>query len=523
MGMQNIVSVWVLGDQLLLRHAAIEEAVERVGQDDVRVVFIESIARIRQLPYQKKKLVLLLSAMRHYAEQLRAQGYTVDYIHANSFGEGLQQHVRRHRSQALMTMAASEYDTRKWQQEELEQVVGVPVTVVRGSQFLVDDYNPIPHPQPGKRYVMENFYRDMRRHFGVLLEGDGTPVGGQWNYDKLNRESLPASFDAPAPPAFEPDEITREVIELIDEHEDGIGSASDFALPVTHEQAQALFDDFLSHRLADFGPYEDAMSTRESGLYHSQVSAYMNIGLLDPLEMIQAAEGVYRNGAASINSVEGFVRQVLGWREYMYWQYWQQMPDLRTANGWQGTRKMPLMFWNGRTEMNCIRHVAQRVLATGYNNHIERLMVVCNFCLLAGIIPAEVAEWFLSCYFDAYDWVVLPNVVGMGMNSDGGYTATKPYIASANYINKMSDYCSDCHFSPKQRTGPNACPFNFLYWNFLIKNEQKLRANPRLGPNVLSLRHIREGERTMITEEAQAFLNELEYYGAEDPQVRENV
>ena len=519
---KRIVSVWVLGDQLLLRHAALEEAVERVGREHVRVVFVESIERIRQLPYQKKKLVLLLSAMRHYAERLREQGYIVDYVHTDSFGEGLQQHVRRQQAQALITMAASEYDTRQWQQEELEKVVGVPVTVVRGSQFLVEQYNPIPQPQPGKRYVLENFYRSMRKHFGVLLEGDGSPVGGQWNYDKLNRESLPEKFDAPEPPTFEPDAITREVIALIEEGERGVGSASDFALPVTHEQAQALFDDFIANRLAAFGPYEDAMSTRESGLYHSQASAYMNIGLLDPMDMILAAEGAYRNGQASINSVEGFVRQVMGWREYMYWQYWQQMPGLRTANGWQGTRKMPLMFWTGQTKMNCISHVAGRVLETGYNNHIERLMVVCNFCLLAGIIPAEVAEWFLACYFDAYDWVVLPNVVGMGMNSDGGYTATKPYIASANYINKMSNYCTECHFSPKLRTGSGACPYNFLYWNFLIQNEEKLRANPRLGPNVLSLRHVKDGERAVITQEAQTFLNQLEYYSA-DSQVRDDV
>ncbi len=512
---KKIVSVWVLGDQLLPRHAALEEAVERVGRENVRVVFVESIERIRQLPYQKKKLVLLLSAMRHYAERLREQGYTVDYVHADGFGEGLKQHVEREQSQALITMAASEYDTRQWQQEELEKELGVPVTIVHGSQFLVEQYNPIPNPQPGKRYVMENFYRAMRKHFGILLEGDGSPVGGQWNYDKLNRESLPEAFDAPEPPAFEPDAITREVMALIEESEHGVGSTSNFALPVTHEQAQTLFDAFITNRLAEFGPYEDAMSTRESGLYHSQASAYMNIGLLDPMDMIQAAEGAYRNGQVSINSVEGFVRQIMGWREYMYWQYWQQMPGLRTANGWHGTRKMPLMFWTGKTEMNCISHVAGRVLESGYNNHIERLMVVCNFCLLAGIIPAEVAEWFLACYFDAYDWVVLPNVVGMGMNSDGGYTATKPYIASANYINRMSDYCEGCRFSPRQRTGPGACPYNFLYWNFLIKNEEKLRANPRLGPNVLSLRHVKDGERAVIEQEAQTFLDELEYYSAD--------
>ena len=339
------VSVWVLGDQLLLRHPAIEAAEEQVGRAHVRVVMIESVERMRQMPYQKKKLVVLLSAMRHYAAYLRAAGYTVDYLYSDSFGVGLQQHVKQQKSQALLTMAASEYDTRIWQQQKLEETLGIPVTVLASSQFLVDEHNPIPNPQPGKRYVMENFYRDMRRHFGVLLEGDGSPCGGQWNFDKLNREALPERSDLPEPVLFEPDAITREVMALIGQNEKGVGSADDFALAVTHEQAQQAFDAFINDRLANFGPYEDAMSTRESALYHAQASIYINIGLLDPMEMIQAAEVAYRNGQAPIQSVEGFVRQVLGWREYMYWQSWQQMPDMRSANSWHGTRHMPLMFW----------------------------------------------------------------------------------------------------------------------------------------------------------------------------------
>jgi deoxyribodipyrimidine photolyase-related protein len=217
-------------------------------------------------------------------------------------------------------------------------------------------------------------------------------------------------------------------------------------------------------------------------------------------------------GAAAINSVEGFVRQVLGWREYIERQYWRQMPGLRTANAWGATRPMPGMFWDGRTEMACIRRVVGRVIETGYSHHIERLMIVCNFCLLAGIDPGAVAEWFLAFYIDAYEWVVLPNVIGMGLNADGGRTATKPYIASANYINKMSDYCRGCRYDPARRTGPDACPYNFLYWSFLIEHEAMLRANPRLGPAVLGLARIGGTERQDLREQAARFLERLAYY-----------
>ncbi len=518
---QNIVSVWILGDQLLQKHPAIVVAEEAHGRENVRVVLIESTERIGLLPYQRKKIVLLLSAMRHYVEELRTAGYAVDYIRATGFIAGLHQHLKKHKSEQLFVMAASEYDTRHMQQQELAQLLDLPVQVLPNTQFLVEQYNPNPHPQSGKHYIMETFYRDMRRHFHLLLEEDGTPIGGKWNYDEMNREPLPRQFEVPPPPGFEPDKMTLEVMQQVADAEHGIGSAEGFDLAVTREGAQKALDDFIALRLHDFGPYEDAMSTKESALYHSQLSPYMNIGLLESLDIVHAAEAAYHRGHASLNSVEGFIRQVIGWREFMYWQYWQQMPDLRTSNTWHAKRPMPLMFWNGQTKMNCINHVSNRVLDTGYSNHIERLMIVCNFCLLAGVDPAAVAEWFLACYFDAYGWVVLPNVIGMGMNGDGGRIATKPYIASANYIHKMSDYCESCHYSPKQRTGPNACPYNYLYWNFLIENEAKLRANPRSGQNVLGLRHINGAQRETIQEEATQFLTALAYYEP-DPEETKN-
>ncbi|GCE08066.1 cryptochrome/photolyase family protein [Dictyobacter aurantiacus] len=513
---KQVVSVWIPGDQLLLDHPALREAEKDYPREDIYVVLIESRERICQLPYQRKKIVLLLSAMRHYAERLRVRGYQVELLRSDSFISGLLDHVRRQQPVRLLTMAASEYDTRQLQQKRLAAELGVSVAVLPNSQFLIEFYNPIPRPQPGKRYVMEHFYHAMRRHYGILLDDNGEPTGGQWNYDKLNRQGLPAHLHVPAIPTFQPDAITRDVIGLVESMDHGVGSARDFDLAVTHEQAQHLLKTFIAERLTDFGPYEDAMSSQSSSLYHSQLSPYINIGLLDPLDAVQAAEVAYYQHRAPIQSVEGFVRQILGWREFMYWQYWQQMPGLRHANSWHGHRRMPQMFWDGLTDMKCVQHIARRVLDTGYSNHIERLMVICNFCLLSGIDPYEVSNWFLSCYVDAYDWVVLPNVVGMGMNSDDGYTATKPYIASANYINKMSDYCNGCRYSCKQRSGPDACPFNVLYWNFLIEHEQTLRSNPRMGPSVLGLRHLDLQERKEITEDARQFLSHLAYYPATD-------
>ncbi|GHO48208.1 cryptochrome/photolyase family protein [Ktedonospora formicarum] len=505
------VSVWILGDQLLENHPALQAAEREHGREQVHIVMIESDERIHQLPYQRQKLVLLLSAMRHYADELRSSGYEVDYICTSSFADGLKQHLKQRHSTHLYTMAASEYDARTIQEKHLESAIGVPTTLLPNSQFLVEQFNP--HPETGsKHYIMENFYRQMRKHFNVLMDGPDEPAGGKWNYDAMNREPLPKKLDFPEKPSYKPDKITNEVIKLVEGMRHGVGNIQNFDLAVTRENANDALERFVNERLREFGPYEDAMSSQESELFHSQLSLYVNIGLLDPMDMIRQAEKAYNDGSVPLNSAEGFIRQILGWREYMYWQYWQLMPDLKTTNTWGGKRAMPLMFWNGETEMNCVSHVSKRVLETGYSNHIERLMIVCNFCLLAGIRPYDVAEWFLACYFDAYDWVVLPNVIGMGLNADGGRIATKPYISSANYINKMSNYCSECHYSPKERTGEKACPYNLLYWDFLAQNEELLRSNPRLGPNVLGLRNISEQERKAIHQQAVAFLDHLKYY-----------
>ncbi len=514
MASNEIYSIWILGDQLLANHSALEAAASEVGIQHCRVALIQSTYSLKHRPYHKRKLVLLLSAMRHYQRLLESRGFEVDYINAPSFLSGLQKHISVHNPSRLLTMASADYKVRQFQQS-LHTHFELGVQVVENKQFLVEQFNPIPEPEQDKRYVMEYFYRDMRKHFDILMTPEDEPEGGEWNFDKLNRERLPKDVNIPAQPMFEIDDITQMVIDEVATHGYGVGSLEKFNLAVTHEQAQQALDLFIEERLENFGPYEDAMAERDATLFHSVLSPYLNIGLLEPLAAVKAVEKAYYENRAPINSVEGFIRQVLGWREFMYWQYWRQMPQMIEKNQWQANRPMPDMFWSGDTNMHCIQQVYEHADKLGYAHHIERLMIVTNYCTLAGIDPQAVVDWFKAYFIDAYDWVMQPNVVGMGLNADGGIVATKPYISSANYINKMSDYCGSCALNRKARTGEDACPFNFLYWNFLIAHEETLRENPRLGRNVLGLRHLDEDERVAVQAQAAAYLDNLAYYETE--------
>lgn len=508
MEQSKTISIWVLGDQLMDTHPALAYANENFPEAIVKIVMVEAWGRAKWLPYHKQKIVLLFSAMRHYAELLQERGIYVDYVTCDTISDGLKQHIEQHRPNTFVTMAASNYRGRRFQRR-LSDHFDCDVILIENQQFLTSQHNPYPQPEPNKRYVMEYFYRDMRHAFNILME-NGEPVGGQWNFDKDNRKPLPKNHVLPDDTTFERDHITDQVIREVEAAGIGIGNVRKFNYAVTHEQATQALRGFVEHRLAEFGPYEDAMTVRQGQLFHSVLSPYLNIGLLTPMQTIKVVIEAYDNGKAPVQSVEGFVRQVLGWREYMYWQYWRLMPALADQNAWQAERDVPQMFWDGDTSMNCINHITERLLETAYTHHIERLMVISNFFLLADVNPRDATTWFKSMFIDAYDWVMQPNVIGMGMNADDGQIATKPYIASANYINKMSDYCKSCHFDHRKRTGEDACPFNFLYWNFLITHEDRLRANPRAGRNVLGLRHLDEDEKRRVTEQAKSFLDSLE-------------
>lgn len=503
----STITVWILGDQLLRTHPAIEFARESYGEDQIQVLLIESAQRLNRQLYQRKKLVLLISAMRHYAEALRSNGLNVDHRASKNFLAALREHTHQHKPERFITMASSSYAGREFQ-KRLEGALRTPVEVLPNTQFLIGRHNPIPTPEPDKSYVMEYFYRDMRRHFDVLMEGE-EPAGGEWNYDEANRKRLPKEIEPPEPIHFEPDEITLKVMKEISAYESGLGVVDDFTYAVDHEGARRAFEDFLKHRLDHFGPYEDALTRRSHAVFHSVLSPYLNIGLLEPFVLIERVEALYRSGEVRIESAEGFIRQIMGWREFMYGQYWRQMPGMLDQNAWDAEAPVPDFFWNGDTDLACLAYTLKRAVETGYNHHIERLMVISNFFMLTGVNPRAANDWFLSMYIDAYDWVMPPNVIGMGLNADGGLTATKPYIASANYINKMGDFCSGCAFNHKQRHGERACPFNFLYWNFILKHEERLRSNPRTARNVFGLRYLDEDDREQIQLDAKVFIEGL--------------
>lgn len=518
-----VVAAWILNDQLLdpASHPVLIEALRQADGDRSRICafIIESHRHFSALPYHKKRLALIISAGRHYAEELKKAGWKAECLSAESYRAGLRDHWREHRWHRLVTMEAVEKATALLQKKLAENSKSVPFEIIPNQQFY---WPKTEFARPtAKNVILETFYRSLRKKFQLLMNPDNTPVGGQWNFDADNRKPIPKSIEIPGTPAFESDRMTLDSIEEVNtKYKDHVGTTDNFDMPVTRAQVQLAFQEFLQNRLPLFGPYEDAMSSRSGTLWHSVMSPAMNLGMIDALEMCRAAEAQYQQSNAPLNSVEGFIRQIIGWREYMHWQY-TRAPELRTQNSWNHHRPIPQFWWDGRTEMQCLHSIITRLLESGYNHHIERLMVLCNFAMLAGIDPEAVANWFLTMYVDSHDWVVLPNVIGMGLNADGGRIATKPYIASASYINKMSDHCGGCKFDPKSRTGPDACPFNTLYWNFLIQNEKTLRSNPRMGPNVLGLKHISEDQRREIQNDANQFLNNIQpydsiYYEPED-------
>jgi deoxyribodipyrimidine photolyase-related protein len=504
-------TVWILGDQLSHRWP---EWLAREGLDptNTRLLFIESAAKIRSRPWHKHKLILVLSAMRHFAQAMRDAGWQVDYRKAATFEAGLRAHVAEHAPERIVVMQPNTWQGLAFIEKLRTDRTPISQFSIFNSQFFLAKSEDL---GTSKSPLMETFYRKMRRRTGYLMDGD-RPIGGKWNFDDENRRPPPRAWrtsHSPLPipdvPVFAPDAITREVIAEVAQVETAWGALDGFALPVTRKDALAFFTDFIAHRLPDFGPYEDAMVRGQPVLFHSMLSPLLNIGLLERDELCAAAERAYREGRAPLNSVEGFIRQLIGWREFIYACYWREMPGLREMNALNATRPLPKFYWDGQTEMACLRECVQGVWSRGYTHHIQRLMVLCNFALIAGIRPQEVNEWFFATYVDAYDWVVTPNVVGMGTYGDGGIVGTKPYAASANYIHKMSTYCEGCRYDPKQRLGERACPFNALYWDFVARNADVLSANPRTSMPVMALRKMKADEVAALRAQAKRFLDSL--------------
>lgn len=359
---------------------------------------------------------------------------------------------------------------------------------------------------------MEYFYRDMRRKTGYLMDGDD-PEGGEWNYDDENREALPDDIDLPEITAFDPDEITKEVMELVrKEYGSHFGKLESFQYAVTREQALQLLDEFIEQRLDLFGPYEDAMATGKDHLFHTNLSLYINNGLLMPEEVCDRAVEAYQKGDARLNSVEGLVRQIIGWREFVHIYYEAMMPEVRETNYFNFDKPLPEFFWSGETDMHCLSESLRPIIEQGYSHHIQRLMVLSNFSNLTQSDPRELNRWFWFAYVDAYEWVVLPNVLGMSTYADGGVLASKPYVSSGNYITKMSDYCSDCKYSVSKKTGEGACPFNYLYWHFVDQQRKGFEDNGRAGFMVNMYEKKSDEDKEAIRESSEQFLNQLERY-----------
>jgi deoxyribodipyrimidine photolyase-related protein len=501
---------FILGDQLSISLATLRDL--NKAEDVILMAEVGGESTI--VGFHKQKLVLIYSAMRHFAQELRDQGIRVDYVKLDEpgntqslLGELKRACQRHHPDQVVVTEPGAwrvRNDMNTWSDE-----MGCPVEIREDTRFLANHQRFREWAETRNELRMEFFYREMRRSTGLLMT-NGRPEGGQWNYDADNREPLPEERLVPARLRFEPDETTQTVIDLVRErYGNNFGDLEPFGWAVTRDDALEALDHFIAECLPNFGRYQDAMHSGEPFLFHAILSPYLNLGLLLPDEVCAAAERAFYDGSAPLNAVEGFIRQILGWREYIRGIYWLRMPEYAATNALGAKRDLPWFYWSGETPMNCM---AQAIAATrqhAYAHHIQRLMVTGNFALLAGITPAQVEEWYLAVYIDAYDWVELPNTHGMVMFADGGLMASKPYAASGAYINRMSDYCKPCRFKPTVKTGPDACPFNYLYWNFLIENRTVLGSNQRLRMPYRTLDRMEPTHQQQIMRDARAFLHGL--------------
>ena len=501
----------ILGDQLT---AGLSSLRDLDPQRDV-VLMVEAMAEATYVRHHRKKIAFILSAMRHFADDLRRRGVAVDYValddpdNTGTFRGELARAVARHRPGRVVVTEPGEYrvaaDMEGW-----GAACGVPVDV-RPDDRVLCSREDFARWAAGRRSLrMEHFYRDMRRRYGVLLKDDGAPEGGRWNLDAENREPLPADVRPPDPQGFVPDATTEEVLALVEARfPDHFGDLQPFRFAVTPEDAQAAFAHFLDHALPSFGTYQDAMRQGEDTLFHSLISAYLNVGLLDPLFVVRQVEERFRAGRAPLNAAEGYIRQVLGWREYVRGVYWLKMPAYADTNALDARRPLPWFYWSGETAMNCLHRCVGQTRRLAYAHHIQRLMVTGNFALLTGIAPKEICEWYLVVYADAFEWVELPNTHGMAMFADGGVLASKPYAASGAYIDRMSDYCRHCAYDVSRKSGPKACPFNYLYWNFMIKNRDRLQGNPRLAMTYRTLDRMSDDRVRAIRQDSGLFLQRM--------------
>ncbi|MEC7030329.1 MAG: cryptochrome/photolyase family protein [Pseudomonadota bacterium] len=498
---------YIFWDQLSEDLASLKE----VGQDDI-ILLCELKESATYVAHHKKKLVFLWSAMRHFANTLIEKGYKVIYVKVDDknntqvLDKELKRHIKQYNIDQLIFTHPSEYHQLSII-ENLQQSLTQEVIILQDDRFLCSQQTFKDWAGDKAHLRMEFFYREMRKQYGILMQGN-QPEGGKWNYDAENRKPPKTGLKIPKPYHSAKDPIVEEVKQLVAQHfNNHFGDIEPFYFAVTRQQALRSLEKFISERLIHFGTYQDAMIQGEPWMYHAHISFYINSGLLSPLECIHKAEQAYQSNQAPLNAVEGFIRQILGWREFIRGIYWLKMPQYAEVNFLKAKRPLPTFFWNGNTDMNCVHQVVTETKENAYAHHIQRLMVIGNFALIAGLDPKDVNEWFWIVYADAYQWVELPNVTGMALFADGGVLGSKPYAASGQYINKMSDYCKGCRYKVTEKVGEEACPFNYLYWDFLIRNQRQLGNNQRLGFMYGMINKMTDDKIHAIQSSAKQFLS----------------
>jgi deoxyribodipyrimidine photolyase-related protein len=504
---------FILGDQLSRGMTSLAD----LEPDRDVVALAEVDAEATYVRHHPKKIAFVFAAMRHFAERLAVDGVTVDYRRLDEDGNpgslraAVADAVARHGADRVVVTEPGEW--RLWRDMQgWESHLGIPVEIRDDDRFFTTPAWFRGWADGRKALRMEHFYREMRRATGLLMTPDGKPEGGTWNYDVANRKALSADVQSPERPAVEPDAITREVLDLVSArfgHHFGTLDGFDFA--VTAEDAWTAFTDFVDRALPSFGDYQDAMRVGDPFVFHARIAIYLNAGLLDPWDVCRAAERAYHAGRAPLNAVEGFIRQILGWREFVRGIYWLKMPAYAETNALGAHRPLPEFYWTGETDMRCLREAITQTRDEAYAHHIQRLMVTGNFALIAGLDPAAVNEWYMVVYADAYEWVELPNVQGMALFADGGVFASKPYAASGKYIARMSDYCTHCAYDVRKQLTPDACPLNALYWAFIAANRDTFEGNPRMTMPLRTLARMSPDKVSALQHKADSFLDSLTY------------
>jgi deoxyribodipyrimidine photolyase-related protein len=501
----------LLGDQLDPRHPWFGDT-----SPDVLYVLMEVRQETDYVLHHAQKVLAIFAAMRRFAERLREAGHRVVYLRIDdpenrpSLTENLDRLVALHGATAFEYQAPDEWRLDRQLAEHAARMA-IPVRCVDSGHFLEERNAVATFFGSRRRWTMELFYRHMRQRHGVLLEPDGSPLGGRWNFDAENRK--PWRGTPAEPPDLRPVHDHRALWSTIQGagvRTFGAPSAEAFRWPLDRDEALAQLEAFIEHALPHFGDYQDALSSRATRLFHSLLSFALNVKMLSPREVIARVEAAGRDGHAPLSAVEGFIRQILGWREYVRGVYWARMPGYVDSNAFGHARPLPAWFWTGETCMACVRSAITQSLQHAHAHHIQRLMVIGNFALLAGLDPQDLHRWYLGIYIDAFEWVELPNTLGMSQFADGGLLATKPYVSSAAYLHRMGDHCGQCQYLREAPTGPRACPFNALYWNFLARNTALLGRNPRLAMPYRQLARMPAARREALAQHAAQVLADLD-------------